>query len=115
MYHALAVVPDSSWTEAGLSWNNRPASGPEVTRWLLPTEERMPLLVPITSLVEQALATDGKLSLRVYSTGTPAPTNGGTFMAPWENGSASVRPQLTLTVGQAAHGGARHGGWRDGL
>jgi len=101
MFHALAMVPDNGWSENGISWSNRPGSGPEVTRWLLPTEERAPIFVPVTSLVEQAVAADGRLSLRLYSTGTPPPTNGGyVAYGSRENGSATVRPQLILTLGR---------------
>ena len=100
LYHALARVPDNTWTESGLTWNNKPLSDSEFTRWFVQTANT-PVVLPVRSLVEQAAAGDGKLSFRVYSIGTPAATNGGYISyASKENGSSANRPQLLLGVGR---------------
>jgi len=98
--HALAVVADNSWTETGITWNNKPASGPELVRWPL-ASAGTPVELPVTALAQQSSATGGKLSLRVYSTGSPPPTNGYAAYASKENGAASSRPQLLLSLGRA--------------
>ncbi len=98
LFHAVAYVPDNSWTENSLTWTNKPASSNEFTRWQLGAANT-PVLVPITALAQQAAAGDGKLSLRIYSTGTPAPTNGGyTAYASREHGTTNNRPQLLVTM-----------------
>ncbi len=95
--HGLAPVADNSWTESGLTWNNKPASGPEFTQWLV-AASNTPVLIPITSLAQQAASSDGLLSLRIYSTGLPTPTNGGYTAYTSKEGSAANRPQLILTM-----------------
>src|SRR5439155_1849142 len=101
LYHALAFVPENSWTETGITWNNKPTSGPEFIRWPVPSANT-PVLAPVTALAQQVAVADGTLSLRVYSTGTSPPTNGGyTAYGSEENGEIPTRPQLILTVGRA--------------
>ena len=100
MYHALAYVPDNSWGETSLTWSNKPASDPESVRCFV-SAQGMPLLAPVTALAQQAAASDRQLSLRLYSLGTPTPTNGGyTAYSSKENGIDANRPQLMLTLGQ---------------
>ncbi|MEY2409428.1 MAG: hyaluronate lyase, partial [Verrucomicrobiota bacterium] len=100
LYHAIARVPDNTWTEGGLTWNNKPPSDSEFARWLVQSPN-IPALIPIRGLVDQAGSLDGKLSLRVYSTGTPPATNGGYISyASRENGSIANRPQLLLSLGR---------------
>ncbi|MDB6031379.1 MAG: hyaluronate lyase [Verrucomicrobiales bacterium] len=95
--HGLAPLADNSWTENGLTWNNKPASGPEYTQWLV-AASNTPVLIPITSLAQQAASANGQLSLRIYSTGLPTPTNGGYTAYTSKEGSAANRPQLILTM-----------------
>jgi hyaluronate lyase len=97
--HALAFVSDNSWPETGITWNNKPASGLEFARWPLPAAG-IPAQVSVTSLAQQSAAGDGKLSFRLYSTGTPPPTNGYGAYASKENGALASRPQLILNLGR---------------
>lgn len=97
--HALAFVADDSWSESGLTWNNKPASGPELMRWSVPVAGT-PVLLPLPSLVEQARAGDGLLSLRLYSTGTPPPGSSYVAYGSRENGSTGNRPQLVVPLGR---------------
>lgn len=97
--HALALVSDDAWGESTLTWNNRPVSGPELTRWSVPTAGT-PVILPVLPLVEQARAGDGLLSFRVYSTGTPPPGSSYVAYGSKENGSAGNRPQLIVPLGR---------------
>ncbi|PYJ01652.1 MAG: hypothetical protein DME25_17715, partial [Verrucomicrobia bacterium] len=97
--HALASVPDNTWTETGITWNVKPVSGPEFTRWPLPSPGT-PVQISVTSLAQQSAAADGKLSLRIYSTGIPPPTNGYAAYASKENGVVPSRPQLLVSLGR---------------
>ncbi|HMJ90714.1 MAG TPA: polysaccharide lyase family 8 super-sandwich domain-containing protein [Candidatus Acidoferrum sp.] len=93
--HVVAIVTDNTWTETGIVWTNKPASGPEYARWVVPTE-LTPVIVPVTGLAQQAANGDGKLSLCISSTGFPTPTNGGFTAYASQQGSAANRPLLTI-------------------
>jgi hyaluronate lyase len=97
--HALAFVSDNSWAETSITWNSKPSSGSEFTRWPLPSAGT-PVEIAVTSLAQQSAAADGKLSFRVYSTGMPPPTNGYAAYASKENGAVASRPQLILNLGR---------------
>lgn len=98
--HALAFVTDDSWAEQGLTWNTRPASGPELLRWSVPVAGT-PVVLPVSNLVEQARSGDGQLSLRIYSTGTPPPGSSYVAYGSREHGTAANRPQLLLSLGRS--------------
>lgn len=95
IYHALALVTDNSWTESGLTWNNKPPSDPEFTRWLV-TAVDAPVTATLTALVQPAQVAGGKISLRISSTATPLPTNSFVSYRSRENGTVASRPQLNL-------------------
>jgi hyaluronate lyase len=98
LFHAVARVADNTWSESGITWNNKPASDAEFTRWLLGAVGA-PVTPSVAALAQQALDLDGKLSLRVYSVGTPPATNGGfTSYISRENGVVTNRPQLLVTL-----------------
>jgi hyaluronate lyase len=95
--NALALVTNNSWIESGansITWSNKPASNAEFFRWQLgPLFSNV--VVPVTPLAQQAVATDGKLSLRIFSTSTG--TNGGfTAYGSKEATFSTNRPQLTV-------------------
>ncbi len=101
IYHALARVPDNSWIESGpgsITWNTKPSSDAPFTAWLVPGNNQTST-VPITSLAQQAQVGDGKLSFRIFSTGTntTGPATGGGFVSygSKENSTAN-RPQLIV-------------------
>ncbi len=102
IYHALARVPDNSWIESNagsITWNIKPASEAPSAIWQV-TGNNQTFTVPITALAQQALAGDGKLSFRIFSTGTnstgPAPGGGFVSYGSKENSTAN-RPQLLVT------------------
>lgn len=102
LYHAIALVTNNTWIESGaggVTWSNKPASELEYARWLLAlTGTNQPISIPVTSLAQQAAGRDGKLSFRIYSTGTPTPVNGGfTAYGSKENNTSTKRPQLSIT------------------
>lgn len=102
VYHAAAVVPDNSWAEngpSGITWNTKPASGPAQVTWLV-TGNNQTLNVPLAALAKQAQDGDGKLSLRIFSTGTNG--TGETSSSEFVNygsreNSVANRPLLTVT------------------
>ncbi len=96
LYHAVALVPDNSWTETGIVWTNKPASLGEHARWIAPAAFT-PVLVPVTGLAQQAINGDKKLSVCIYSTGSPTPANGGLTSYGSQQQSAPLnRPQLSV-------------------
>lgn len=97
--HALAFVTNNTWSEGGLNWNNRPASGPELMRWNVPVQGT-PVLLPVVPQVGQARSGDGLLSFKVSSTGTPPPGSSFVAYGSKEHGTAGNRPQLILTLGR---------------
>ncbi len=99
LQHVLAFVPDNSWTETGITWNNKPTSDPEFTRWLLPAAGT-PVLLPVTPLAQQAMAADGKLSLRIYGVTNPPAGNIYAEYASGEHSRITNRPQLLVTLGR---------------
>ena len=99
--NALALVADNSWAEtnspgiSGIVWTTRPASGPALTNWVVPTTNT-PVLLTVTAQAQQAAAGDGKLSFRLYPVGT---NTAFSAYASKENGSTSSWPQLILNLG----------------
>jgi hypothetical protein len=64
-YHRIGLVKDDSWKETGITWQNKPSSGPALLKWS-PTAQK-PVSLDMTALVRQELKGDRKLSLRIWS------------------------------------------------
>lgn len=94
--NALAPVPDNSWTETGITWNNKPISGGIFTNWQAPMTNT-PVVRDITPLARQAMLGDGKLSLRIFS---PATNAAFVSYASRDNTTLTNQPQLILNLGQ---------------
>ncbi|MDB6015921.1 MAG: glycoside hydrolase family 10 [Pedosphaera sp.] len=88
---AVALVTNDVWDEATLTWNTKPVSGLPLATWLPQTN--LPVQVSITSAIQQDLAANGLLSLRIYATNSTA--DGLVNYASKEAGAALV-PQLYL-------------------
>ena len=104
MEHQLYSVADDTWTENGLTWNNRPAAGSLVASYL-PTAGAA-VWIDVTALAQQQAAGDDRLSLRLSST-----TAGGSFYSDYasrENTNAALRPRLVITTLNASPDGV----WR---
>jgi chitodextrinase len=85
---AVSGVADSSWTEAGLTWNNRPTGGASVDNAGALTADTM-VEYNVTPLVTG----NGTISLKL----TPDSTDGTSFNS--RQGSDSTkRPQLVITT-----------------
>lgn len=88
--HIVWPVADHTWTESGITWSNKPASGAEAARWSVPSNVPTALLVPVAAAAKAAVG--GPLDLRVSSVG-------GSYLAyqSRESGTVTNRPQLLLT------------------
>jgi hypothetical protein len=90
--NAVAVVPDDTWDENGLTWNNQPSAGRAFATWT--AQLGQVVTFPVTAEVLAALAGDGQLTLRLYS---PRAVGGGGWV---DYGSrhagAAVQPELVL-------------------
>ncbi len=91
---AAAFVENDAWGETTITHNNRPASGNLFTQWL--PVNGQPVEFSVLPLAIDALAGDGAISLKVFSTGNYGGL-GNAGYASRENASTSLRPQLILT------------------
>jgi hyaluronate lyase len=88
---AVAKVGDDTWTETGITWNNKPAAGNPVSTWT-------PLANTASSTdVTNAIPASGPVSFKVYA--ITETSNGIINYASRENATAANRPQLSLAYG----------------
>ncbi len=92
---SASFVPDDSWTEAGLTFDNKPASGVPFAQWIPPAGNSVEFSV--TPQVAGELAGDRQLSLRVRSTGDYG-SAGNVSYGSRENAVEEIRPRLILSV-----------------
>jgi hypothetical protein len=94
LVNAAALVADNRWTETGITWNTKPASGPAFARWTV--TEGQAVEFDVTRLVQEALAGDKLLSLRIYA---PEERRGSYFVQYGSRrGAAGSRPELLVTL-----------------
>jgi hypothetical protein len=92
--NAVAVVVDNQWSEATITWDARPLSGPAFAGWTV--REGEPVEFDVTELVREALARDRQLSLRIFA---PNYERGKSFVQYGSRkGSPDSRPQLLVTT-----------------
>jgi hypothetical protein len=92
--NAAAFVPDNQWSEATLTWDTKPGSGPAFVTWT--AEEGKPVEFDVTRLVQEALAGDRLLSLRIFA---PRMIRGNSVVVYGSRrGDVEARPQLLVTV-----------------
>ncbi len=101
---AAATVPDDSWTEPGLVWNNKPASDLPLGSWT--PRAGIPVRLPVTTAAQAALAAGRALSVRLYATTSTADglVNYGSREGPASQAPAlalTTRPPVTLTATQS--------------
>lgn len=87
-------VPDNSWTETGITWNNQPPVGSNLIAIVQGRAAGNMIYVPVTSTVLSSLAADKKLSIRISSTTLGSTTD--VAFAARENTTATFRPALML-------------------
>ncbi len=98
-YMQLRAVADTTWSELGITWNNKPAYGDTVIasakasklppfwmQWNIPGPN-----VPTTGLVS--------FMLSAYYAHSPESLDYGLIFASKENGDISLRPYLQVTTG----------------
>ena len=87
----VSAVSDHTWTERGIVWTNKPASGAELARWTVQTN--VPATISATVGAAAKTAFGGPLDLRVSAIG-------GAYVAyaSREYATATNRPQLLLMV-----------------
>ncbi|NQX01185.1 DNRLRE domain-containing protein, partial [bacterium] len=89
--NAVAKVDDNTWTETGITWNNKPAAGAPISTWT-------PALDTTSSMdVTRAIPAAGSVSFKVHA--TTETSNGIVNYGSRENATATNRPQLTLIYG----------------
>ena len=89
--HGVAKVDDNSWTETGITWNNRPTAGSVLKTWT-------PVALATSSAdVTSALPASGLVSFKVY--GTTQTDNGYVTYGSKEDSTTANRPQLALSIG----------------
>lgn len=89
--HAVAKVDDNSWTETGITWNNRPSAGTVLSTWT-------PAAATASSTdVTSAIPAGGLVSFKVYA--TTETSNGIVNYGSREHATPENRPQLTLVYG----------------
>src|SRR5262249_46807480 len=95
----LEFVPNDSWGEYTLNWNNKPAGSTVLATWTGETSG-LARRIDITSIVQQQLATDPSklLSLHIVSTTLNTATN-WVYYAAREDSTASNWPQLITVAG----------------
>jgi hypothetical protein len=92
--NAAAVVADNHWGETTLTWDNKPSSGRAFAHWTARQGE--PVEFDVTRFVQEALAGDKKLSLRIFA---PDYQRGKSFVQYGSRkGPAELRPQLLVTT-----------------
>jgi hypothetical protein len=94
---AVARTLSNNWTEAGVTWNTRPASDTAFATWSV--QPGVTSTIPVTALASAAQATDKLLSLRLFSTNTTG--DGLVNYGSRENLIPAYRPALILTVTNA--------------
>lgn len=63
--NAIAVVPDNTWSEGSVTWDNRPASGPALTNWTFP--QLTPVELAVTEAVQNAVTNGNQISFRLFA------------------------------------------------
>ena len=88
---AAAPAASDTWQESSITWNSRPASGPEIGRASVKQGEVAGF--DVTSLVREAVSSDDQLSLRLFS---PTMSYYLLSFASREHANASFRPVLEV-------------------
>lgn len=96
--NCATLVSDDAWGETTINFSNKPASGKLFAQWLPVAGQAVEF--DLTPQVLSTLSEDGKLSLRVLSTGAYG-TNGIVNYASRESATTANRPQLILTIEQS--------------
>jgi hypothetical protein len=90
--NAAAFVADNRWAETAITWDTKPASGEAFATWT--AEMGKAVEFDVTRLVQEALAEDKLLSLRIFA---PHMKRGNSFVQYGSRkGGSEARPELRL-------------------
>ncbi len=95
----LEFVSDDSWSEGGLTWNNKPPGSGTILANLTGLTENVPVTVDVTTLALYEAARDEILSLR--SSSTTSNSNAYVDFFSKESGISANRPTLLITNASA--------------
>jgi hypothetical protein len=88
------LVPDNRWSETTITWDNKPASGEAFATWTAEVEKAVEF--DVTHLVQEALAGDKQLSLRIFA---PHMKRGNSYVQYGSRkGGFEARPELRLIM-----------------
>src|SRR6185503_275658 len=93
--NAASVVIATPWSETDVTWKNQPLAGHRFASWI--AKDSTPVEFNVTTEVQEALSNDHKLTVRLHSV-RDVGDSGGVDYASRENGNASFRPMLFVTV-----------------
>ncbi len=94
LVNSAALVADRPWSETSLTWDTRPPAGPVVASWT--PEAGQPVEFDVTAPVQDALAGERRLSLRLFA---PQLKRGNSFVQYGSRrGAPDARPQLLITL-----------------
>jgi hypothetical protein len=92
--NAVAFVPDNRWAETTITWNSKPVSGEAFAVWTAELEKAVEF--DVTPYVQDALAGDKRLSLRIFA---PQVTRGNSYVQYGSRkGGFEARPELSLIM-----------------
>ncbi|MBW5445712.1 DNRLRE domain-containing protein [Cohnella sp. CFH 77786] len=89
----VAFVSDNTWTEGGITWNTKPASGAVLGTYTV--TPGVPIRIDVTSQVRAAMSGDKKISIRVFCT-SPAGSRPLVSYGSSEHSDAQVLPVLQI-------------------
>ena len=92
--NAVALALDNLWGETTITWDQRPPSGPAFASWTV--EQGVPVEFDVTRLVQEAVARDKKLSLRIFAPEFKRYKHYAEYGS--RKGEAETRPQLLVTT-----------------
>ncbi|HEU5222308.1 MAG TPA: polysaccharide lyase family 8 super-sandwich domain-containing protein [Candidatus Lumbricidophila sp.] len=93
--HSLAAISDATWTETGLTWNNRPVPGAASATWTVPAAGTA-IEVDVTSQVQAAKAAGATSVTFVISQTANQGASSSVSYTTKESGTAANRPQLKV-------------------
>jgi hypothetical protein len=92
--NAAAFVPDNRWAETAITWDTKPASGEAFATWTAEFEKAVEF--DVTRLVQEAMAGDKQLSLRIFA---PQMKRGNSYVQYGSRkGGFDARPELRLVI-----------------
>jgi hyaluronate lyase len=90
------LVPDNTWTESGITWNNAPSLGTQLASWTVPSVDSQ-VSFDVTTQVQTAQSNGNLISIAIKQPTTQG-SNGGASYATKENSTVSYQPVLAIVT-----------------